>query len=128
MVVPFGGGTPVVVAVLVHKGMPVSAMAALLLASATRAHLDSPRARGVAAVMIAALAVPLGELLARCTLPSLHELGRHHQAGYEWASSVVLATWIAVDLARSGPRTWLTYGSVIWSLDKNQVQTNCICN
>ena len=61
----------------------------------------------LAAIAAGALATLLAPLLARCTLRALHAVGAHPHAPHEWLAASALAAWIAVDLARAGPRAWL---------------------
>jgi hypothetical protein len=109
-VVALGAGAPLIAAILLHKGAPVSAVAAFMIAAAARGVARRYRGGLVALVVTAiGLGLVLAPLLARCPVPSLHEVGRHAHALAEWIATAVLGAWIVVDLARFGPRSWLQH-------------------
>ncbi len=101
-------GASVVAALLVHKGLPTSAGLAFLLAGAATLPRVAAWRRSV--LVLAAVCVTAG--LANLVLPataaaSLHSLGAHRHAPYEWVSAAVLAGWTVFELVRQGPRAWI---------------------
>jgi len=104
-----GAGAALIAAVLAHKGAPDAAVIAYLLSSAAHAALrhGTIGSRLMAVVVAAAAGVLLGPLFGGTSLPSLHELGHHIHPVVEWIGAAILAAWIVVDLARTGPRRWM---------------------
>jgi zinc transporter ZupT len=98
-----------IAAILVHKGLWPELGLAFTLAGVAFAARDRARAlswRTVAvAAAAAAAALPLAPLLA--AVPELHALGEHHHHPVEYASGIILAAWIVVELIRRGPRPFL---------------------
>jgi hypothetical protein len=112
--VELGIGAPLVAAILVHKGAPLPAVVAFLIAAGARGALPRHslyRHMAVAAVATVA-AVVLTPLVSGCEVPGLHDLGRHTHRAIEWITMTVLGAWIVVDLARFGPRRWLRGGRI----------------
>jgi uncharacterized membrane protein YraQ (UPF0718 family) len=109
-------GAAPVVAVLVHKGLPLGAgLAYLWLAPLTtlplvawlgRRALPAELARSAAAATL--VSVGLGALLeqfvAPKSVPELHTLVEHDHAIWEYACAVILAASLASSLLRLGPR------------------------
>lgn len=108
LLLPVGpAGASVVAAVLVHKGLPVSAGLAFMLAgAAARACSSWPRRAMVLAAVIA-VSVLGGWVLPPFGSPSLHDLGAHQHRSYEWVSAAILVAWTVAELVRQGPRDWV---------------------
>jgi zinc transporter ZupT len=105
--VPMGAGAPVLAAVFAHKGAPLAAVIAFVLAASLRAHASSLSARVLSAIGAAVVAMPLARLADRCGIPELHRIGAHEHAVLEWSLATALVSWAVIDLARAGPRDWL---------------------
>ncbi|MGN6105265.1 MAG: hypothetical protein ACTHU0_09195 [Kofleriaceae bacterium] len=103
-----GAGVPVIGAILLHKGAAIATVSAYVLASALPLALAtrSPVRRLAGVALACAVALAASPLVALCEVPSLHQLGAHVHPVVEWASAGILVAWIAVDLARTGPRDW----------------------
>jgi len=106
--VALGAGAPLIAAILVHKGAPMSAVVAFLVATAIRDAASRYRRGRIAAIVISiVVGLVLAPLVESCPMPSLHDVGRHAHSVVEWTAAAILGAWIVVDLARFGPRSWI---------------------
>ncbi len=111
--VELGVGAPLIAAILVHKGAPLSAVVAFLIAAGVRGASPGSLYHRMAAAAVATVgAVVLTPLVSRCDVPGLHDLARHSHRAVEWITMTMLGAWIVIDLARFGPRRWL-HGGVV---------------
>ncbi len=102
-------GATILVAVLMHKGLPLPAA---LVFTSVAAHVSS---RGptlaslrasLRALVTIGLAVLAALLLSPSLTPPLHALAAHPHPWTEWAAASVIAGWVLAQLVASGPRDW----------------------
>jgi len=102
-------GVTVLCAVLVHKGLPLSAALVFALVAAYASQSRGSLRSNPLALAAMAVAVSFMYLVAPPATPSLHQLAAHQHPWLEWAAAAVITSWALLQLAMLGPRDWFPF-------------------
>jgi len=103
-------GATVLVAVLIHKGLPLSAAVVFtgVAAYVFTLHPTKYSVRAGAWASFAVVVAVLAVLILGPATPPLHGLAAHRHSWIEWVSAIALATWTLAQLVSAGPRAWFS--------------------
>jgi hypothetical protein len=117
--IPVYGAIPIA-AVLIHKGLPIGAALAFLIAASGHGHAKAsairarlgPRAAGVFTAGAVLCAIGAGALtdaiLGLRATPDLHALLADSPGPLAWGAAALTGALLAASIVGSGPREWLS--------------------